>query len=55
MAAFLMIIQMKPIPTAESFVAARMVASNLTSSGHRFAAMERFKIGQGGCAAMVHS
>lgn len=55
MAAFLMIIQMKPIPTAQSFVAAQVIASNLTFPGHRFAAMERFKIGKGGCAAMVNS
>lgn len=55
MFASLMIIQIKPIPTAQSFVAAQVVASNLTFPGHRFAAMERFMIGQGGCVAMVHS
>lgn len=55
MVAFLMNIQIKPFLATQIFVVARVKSPKVTSPGHRFAAMERFMIGKGGCAAMVNS
>lgn len=55
MAAFLMNIQIQPFLARQIFVVDRIKNPNLTSPGHRFAAMEWFTIGKGGCAAMVNS
>lgn len=55
MTAFLMNIQIQPFLARQIFVVDRIKNPNLTSLGHRFAAMERFMIGQEGCAAKVNS